>query len=695
MMCGLDTVVDLVTRPRDAQVREPASNVQKFAFKCCARHICAACLGRLGTRIAKDGPSLRDIHSEETNLFLDFCRERPWTPKHRLDDATLRDADFAGPHPPSVTHCEDLAPRWRGLRCPVCVRSPSATHASKRRRKRRSEKSVRQAAAPGDFSAAASAAAPATSSAPATPFPQHPLPSLPATADTVTVTYMELSADGQEREKTTKVSLVFLPALADAPGLPKGAYAPYSVVRNPARFLPPAANDEEWTLIYGGAGDLRRTGGEIQLISLKHNKRLAEILARIGRASGKSAEEVAAAIHEQVMADMPPNKEGRTTKRTSGANGPLDFARMLRSVSLEVGRANVLFVQTSAVACAVYYISPVDLNGAATLVGNATRGGGTLPSVRKFEHVYSKVYADFLDEFAADRVNAARVVRAVNKQRKLTIAAQSVEAAERQFERALRDAVGLRGRAGKNSSAAQAPSWNGPLTRNRALARELLTHNGTRSAKAARVAELLKRRIGAVGEDKVPAKIAETRGAAACAAAAPAAPSLSRVADRRRVANPAARRDAMRRLSSANEVTVVSDPVGKHVDTFNGRKATGFENKAVFTFPTGAPSAGPQRVPGRGLGGRLFYPVQGVCTFCRPNIDLEYHVLGGTPHAGSTPKFWSEGRGGGGPGKFTFALCDHPRADTTAEAEGPGGRVAAAIAGAVQGVLGVFGVGGT
>ena len=111
-------------------------------------------------------------------------------------------------------------------------------------------------------------------------------------------------------------------------------------------------------------------------------------------------------------------------------------------------------------------------------------------------------------------------------------------------------------------------------------------------------------------------------------------------------------------ICTYNENTEVCDPVGAHVDTGLGRQRCIFENKAVFCFAADEKNR-KVRVQGKAKGGVLFFLDIGLCTVCRPNVDIEYHALGRTWHCVSEPKFMCQGRGGGGKNEFCFAICDH------------------------------------
>lgn len=99
------------------------------------------------------------------------------------------------------------------------------------------------------------------------------------------------------------------------------------------------------------------------------------------------------------------------------------------------------------------------------------------------------------------------------------------------------------------------------------------------------------------------------------------------------------------------------------MDTFNDQNKVGFENKAVGKVSLDASDCDVSMSSTSSLcsGGRLYFPDFGLYSYCRPNIDIEYHVLGHTWHGASKPRFFQQGRGGGNCNEYCFAICDHPK----------------------------------
>ena len=350
-----------------------------------------------------------------------------------------------------------------------------------------------------------------------------------------------------------------------------------------------------------------------------------------------------------------------STKRSSGAGGPLDFERTEAAVAEETGRKNPFLVQTSATAATAYYISTDSLEACATLVGSAVRGGGgTYPRLEGRDATHPSVN-HFVDAFTVDRVNAARIIAGVNLQLGLKIAEKSIATVERSWQHALTLAIcHEHGRDGRPLPfhATSSPGFRADdfdafraddgdadgdarVTRMRQEARD----SKTRFQKK-KFFEKYQRRLPLHGQSDSGEPVRE----------------MEILADAEKSSTKTAKTLAISFASSLNEITAVADPVGYHVDTFNNRMKIGFENKAVFSLDAGYVRDGKeaeQVYTTKTLGGRLAFPDFGFCSYTRPNIDVEYHVGGHTLHGGSMPKFLHQGRGGGNRGQFCFALCDH------------------------------------
>jgi hypothetical protein len=107
---------------------------------------------------------------------------------------------------------------------------------------------------------------------------------------------------------------------------------------------------------------------------------------------------------------------------------------------VEVGRTEPWFVQISPTSALAMYISPFDLKGVATMCGNAIRGGESNPTLNSRENG-NEVYAHFLDGFSRGRINAARLVAAVNKTLNLSIACDSIEMVEEQWRQSIAEVM--------------------------------------------------------------------------------------------------------------------------------------------------------------------------------------------------------------------------------------------------------------
>jgi hypothetical protein len=118
----------------------------------------------------------------------------------------------------------------------------------------------------------------------------------------------------------------------------------------------------------------------------------------------------------------------------------LTGAQTGRVVSYETGAVNPFFVQTSPTAATAYYISSTTLLACGTICGNAIQGGGTLPTLDS-RAATNENHRYFLDAFAINRVNAARVVTAINKQTGLSIAVESIAAVEHEWRTCVKLAI--------------------------------------------------------------------------------------------------------------------------------------------------------------------------------------------------------------------------------------------------------------
>ena len=120
--------------------------------------------------------------------------------------------------------------------------------------------------------------------------------------------------------------------------------------------------------------------------------------------------------------------------------GADDWAQTGRVVGYETGAVNPFFVQTSPTSATAYYISSTTLQAGGTLCGNAIQGGGTLPTLDS-RAATNQNHRHFLDAFAINRVNAARVVTALNKQTGLSIADESIAAVEHEWRQCVKLAI--------------------------------------------------------------------------------------------------------------------------------------------------------------------------------------------------------------------------------------------------------------
>jgi hypothetical protein len=455
----------------------------------------------------------------------------------------------------------------------------------------------------------------------------------------VEVKFVRLSADGRDVPDKARIRVVELAPVVNTTPDQKGEYPGHNLVSDPRRFLR-SSEKVRFTLFWSrhknGIDPSNYDLYDDQILSLVHNGHLAAIT---GAGGDTTAETFAHMVWDQVSSELPKKKLGFTTKRTSGAGGKLDFNKaMTKVVAEEVHRAEPWFVQTSPTAAFAVYVSTLNKRrkGCATLVGGCTRGGGTFPALDKRDK-YNSQYLRFLDGFSLDRINSARVVSAVNKKCGLRVAAVAIDLVEKQWTAAL-----ARARNAESPSAHQTRSPVSPPRRNTRF-RERMSQIRTRGDKR-KFEQVEGRPIVLQG-----AGAREWRG------------GLSRPKT-----SFSARLAAVAHLSTLNEVTVVADPVGAHQDTFNQGTRTGYENKAVFALKT-SDIAPPQqgnreRVHKKARGGVLYFPDFGFCSYCEPNVDVEYHVCGRTYHCVSEPKFWRQGRGGGSTEQFCFALCDHPKA---------------------------------
>ena len=243
--------------------------------------------------------------------------------------------------------------------------------------------------------------------------------------------YKRLGPSGASPYCQTMVRVLEFEQVIDASSR-KGTHAPFEVVDDPRRYVPPPTNGEvEWTLLWtrhthGGSG-------EHQLLSMIHHNAWRRMFEKFNKYSNYA---IARAVHQGTVDDMGGSTPGFTSKRCGGSGGLLDFQQVDKIVSVEVGRTEPWFVQISPTSAYAMYISPFDLKGAATMCGNAIRGGEANPTLTSRDNG-NEVYAHFLDEFSRGRINAARLVAAVNKTMNLSIACDSIEMVEEQWRQSI------------------------------------------------------------------------------------------------------------------------------------------------------------------------------------------------------------------------------------------------------------------
>ena len=595
---------------------------------------CLASFGRrLGKRKAKASrasrPALHDAYSNGINRWLDFCRSRHYMPRERC----LFENRSTKEYPTKCHFIQNLRPMYRDLKCPFCVRKREARQSAPMPNRPRSVRTTSN-----EQHRSLRLGASTLSS------PSPPLPNV-LSDDVITIRYSQLDLTGNSNQVSTKLRLVELDKVAETTSAQKGLYPTYNLVSNRNRFLLPSeVPDIEWTLTWskhrvGITCDADDGDEDYQILSLLHHGHLAAIM---GTQDEDQVERTAKKVWDHVSAKLPLIKRGFTTKRTSGAGGVVHFPSMSPIVEHEVHRKDPWFVQINPTTAYAVYISAISKRrtACATLVGGCMRGGGTFPTINTRADMNAE-YRHFLDNFSVDRVNSARVVAAVNRFCKLRIAHRAIKMVEAQWQSAL-----LLAQKDEAASVDDAASHRGSAPQS------TLLH--ARMARCKTRGQKRKFRK----EHKVPVLLYGVEQQSSVVEAAVLEVELSHKAKHAAVAY----------LSTLNEVTVVADPVGVHMDTFNGATRTGYESKAVFAIkateahspPPGRPTR--ERIYTRhSLGGILYFPDFGFSTFCTPNVDLEYHVCGRTYHCVSEPKLWSQGRGGGSRGSFCFALCDHPK----------------------------------
>ena len=490
--CHSSTLV----RPGErTSVRPDCSSNKKWALNCCHRKICTECLDQFGSRLSSrkecvirgqrkaKRPEINDKYNAEVQRWIEFCRSGCYTFKKRLAHARKVTNNNALTHPPKQKICQSLD-GYSDLKCPFCARKPvkqtnnakhtnnaatqtnnAATHLNNsipQTNNAVTQPNITNATQPNITNATQprpnakrklnntnNTGTPErndgkqqrTDETNHTDVPlQYPLPSV-VTKHTGLIKYRRLGNNGTSPFCETNVRVVEFQQVIDASSQ-KGRYAPFEVVADSRRHMSSATKENvEWTLLWTRHRHDGDSEGEHQLLSMIHHNGWRYMFEKY---AGTSNDVISRAVYQGTVDDMGSNTHVLTSKRSGGSGGPLSFIsrQVAKTMSLEVGRTEVWFVQISSTSAMAMYISPLDLKGSATICGNAARGGESNPTLASRDGG-SELYAHFLDGFSRGRINAARLVGAVNKKLNLSIAFESIEKVEEQWLNSIAEVMAI------------------------------------------------------------------------------------------------------------------------------------------------------------------------------------------------------------------------------------------------------------